>query len=99
MLARSFCLTSMIVLVLCARASAGERKLPIFAQSGGATMQQAPHSACEMNESKEWKQSQACGTNDLGAWIGGEYRCWDYYDSISKSCKRTCTWTGKCDEH
>jgi hypothetical protein len=23
------------------------------------------------HESKEWKQSQACGTNDAGAWIGG----------------------------
>ena len=23
------------------------------------------------HESKEWKQRQACGTNDAGAWIGG----------------------------
>ena len=40
--------------------------------SSPATIRGSVNWACiASHESKEWKQSQACGTNDAGAWIGG----------------------------
>jgi hypothetical protein len=70
----------------------------VLAQSSGPTIERGPPIQCEPNESKEWRQSEMCGRNDAAALIGGEYRCWSFYDSGSRSCKRTCTWTGKCQE-
>jgi hypothetical protein len=95
---RSIYFTAMTILALCTGASAEERSQRLIAQSGGATIGPAPHPACEMNESREWKLTPVCGTNEAG-FIAAEYRCWDFYDTVSKACKRTCTWTGKCDEH
>jgi hypothetical protein len=87
-----------LILLFPSSSFADQDKGSALAQAGGPTMSQSPSTQCPPNENKEWKQTQVCGTNDAGVWIGGEYKCWSYYESSSKSCKRTCTWTGKCDE-
>lgn len=69
----------------------------MVAQIQPPTLRQGPPIQCTPNVSMEWKPTVMCGTNEAG-WIGGEHKCWNYYDSSSNSCQRKCEWTGKCNE-
>lgn len=63
----------------------------------GPTIGPAPPITCHPNETFEWRPTPGCGRyGESPASIPGEYRCWNYYDSISNSCQRRCEWTGNC---
>lgn len=78
--------------------AAAQKKGNTTSEKKQPTLQRGPSIQCELNETREWRMSPSCGFNDVGMPIGAEYKCSNYYDTASMSCKRKCELTGRCNE-
>lgn len=58
----------------------------------GDTIGAAPEGStfCEPNKQEEIQPTVACGFNDAAVPNLGIFSCHNYFETISKSCKRTC---------
>lgn len=66
-------------------------------QPDGPQIKPAPPIDCGGSVTYEWRPTPTCGHyGESPMSIPGEYRCFSYYNEVTRSCERRCVWTGNC---